>query len=588
MKSSNILIPAAWCGTVFGLLEGAVLTFSRQFPEVRSPHKVSPDVLWIAPIETVVAFLLAGLVLVIVLRIARASERTTTLTGYGLFTSAGVAAAILSSGWIHWAAAALLGVGAAVVVGRSMPDGGMHLTAILRRRTWALPLLVLLAWAGVGGYAVWRESTTDAKIAAVAPASRTNVLVIVMDTVRADSFQRQGKASLTPNLDRIVARGATFTDAWSTTSWSLPSQASILTGLYPHEHGADWPGIRLNPETLTLAEAFARRGYVTGAFSSNAAWVTPEHLGRGFLRFDAYTVEDVGRRTTVGRAVDTVISRVGYHYAGRGKKAEVLNAQFLDFLDDYAGKPFFAYLCYMDVNRTFHAKRFNPGIGAPRPTAAEVYDAYEQGLTRLDAKIGELFDELQRRGTLDDTLVFITSDHGESFGTTVHRDHDPDGHGTSLYPEQTRIPMFALHPTKIPAGRRVSAPVTLRDIPVTTAHMLGWHDAPFPGTPLPLDEKQSQAPSAGAATGPEATSLLLTLNYYPYSLRSIVWNRLQYIRDEADAQRGKEELFNLADDPAATKDITPDHELIPTLRRLLDASKSTRTATAPVNTTPDR
>ena len=78
---------------------------------------------------------------------------------------------------------------------------------------------------------------------------------------------------------------------------------------------------------------------MTGAFSGNSAWVTPEYLGRGFLRFDVYTPEDLIRRTAHGRKLDGLLKTLGYYAAGRGKKAPELNSQFLRFLDDYPGRP---------------------------------------------------------------------------------------------------------------------------------------------------------------------------------------------------------------------------------------------------------
>ena len=240
-----------------------------------------------------------------------------------------------------------------------------RLTAYLRRRLIWVPVLIVAAGFGVTGYERLRESWHLRQLPPAAP-ERANVLLIVLDTVRYDSFARPGEKSLTPKLDRFVAKGVKFDNAWSTSSWSLPTQASIMTGRYPHEHGADWPGFRVNEKYPTVAEFFARHGYVTGAFSGNAAWITPEYLGRGFLRFEVYIPENLFRRTVYGRIIGLALGKVGYNDAGRGKKAPQLNAQFLQFIDDYQNRPFFAYLCYMDVNQYFHDRRFNTGISESR------------------------------------------------------------------------------------------------------------------------------------------------------------------------------------------------------------------------------
>src|SRR5690606_33105479 len=154
-------------------------------------------------------------------------------------------------------------------------------------------------------------------------------------------------------------------------------------------HGADFPGIALDPSVPTLGEYFQRRGYATGAFSSNSAWITPEHLGRGFVRFNVYILEDLVRRTVAGRISERFLTRVGLHKAGRGKEAPRLSAQFLQFVDDYQDRPFFAYLCYMDVNRTFHRRALGHAFWERRASPAEVLATYDSAMTTLDAHLGE-------------------------------------------------------------------------------------------------------------------------------------------------------------------------------------------------------
>jgi arylsulfatase A-like enzyme len=399
-------------------------------------------------------------------------------------------------------------------------------------------------------------------------AATPNVLVIVLDTLRYDRFTRPAEQSLTPNLDRLTENGVRFENAWATSSWSLPAQASILTGRYAHEHGADWPGLRLDGQHPTLAEFFARQGYVTGAFSGNASWVSPEYLGRGFLRFDVYLIEDLLRRTAHGRTVDRVLQEVGYHYAGRGKKAPTLNGQFLQFLGDYRGRPFFAYLCYMDVNQGFHARRFNTYFRKLAPTH-EVIEAYDLALRELDAQVGILFTELERRSLLENTLVIITSDHGESFGAEGTDDHDPSGHGTSLYPEQLQVPLFVVYAARLPPGRRVRHTVSIRAIPAMITRLLGLERSPFGGSPLPLAEDPPGAPE-------DKTAVLATLNYDDHKLQSVVRDHWQYIRNLRDP-RGGEELYDLAADPLAKVNLGWDHPLIDPMRELLQQSLASKT-----------
>jgi arylsulfatase A-like enzyme len=482
------------------------------------------------------------------------------LAAYGVYSFLGFVTIMATTKTIHWVAVVVLSLGLAVTVSRIVRGSEMTRTDYLRRRLVWIPALILTAAASAWGYERAREQWLFQKLPP--PPSAMNVLVVVLDTVRYDSFTRPADRSLTPNLDRIAAAGIRFRNAWSTTSWSLPSQAAILTGRYPHEHEADWPRFELNKQSPTLAEYFAGRGYVTGAFSGNAAWVTPEYLGRGFLRFDVYELENLLRRTALGRAMSRILTAFGLDPAGRGKKADALNAQFLDFLDDYPARPFFAYLCYMDVNQAFHHRRLNHPFWVKNGSTPEVIDAYEQGLTTLDAHVGRLFDDLERRGVLRNTVVIITSDHGESFGADGTTDHDPAGHGTSLYSEQTKVPMFVIAAGKVRPGHEVTQIVSTRAIPSMLTHLLGLADAPFhdayvPDLLRPENEGEGRVPPA-----------LITLNYNDRKIRSVIWDRWQYLK-AVNTPADREELYDLASDPLATTNEAPGHPVMEPVRRML-------------------
>ena len=482
---------------------------------------------------------------------------------------------------IHLAAATILALGLAVFASRKVRISEEQLTGKYFRRMVWIPIGLFLLMFGTSGVLSARQAWQFRNLT-TAKQGVPNILVIVMDTLRYDRFTQTGEKSLTPNLDRLVAEGVRYTDAWSTTSWSLPSQASILTGQYPHEHRADFPGLGLSDQSPTLANTFSAQGYVTGAFSGNSAWVTPEFLGRGFLRFLVYNPEDFFRRTAYGRIIDKLLWKVGYHSAGRGKKAPQINSEVLKFLDDYPSIPYFLYICYMDVNQAFHNRKLNYGFWEPKPPMEEVSKAYDDGLRELDIHIGELITALEKRNALDNTVIIITSDHGESFGEEVSftneyelnitgnesepestlidvHDHEPQGHGSSLYPEQTRVPLFVVYPSKIPGGQTVDDTVNIRQIPATIAHLIGTDNSPFAGSPLPTV----------AHTPPpvdEQDALLTTLNYYDYKAQSVIWNHLLFLRDE---NKESEELYNLANDPYAQIQLALDNPLLLRMQELL-------------------
>jgi arylsulfatase A-like enzyme len=555
MRRSDIFVVAAWAATFFGLLEGVVLIICRAYPANVAPYKVSNDALWIAPSFDIVLFsvLAAGLLLLAMLGRKWLKGSHLPLAVYGFFVFIGILAPISIPKIVHPVSAALLSLGLTAAICRKLAGFEPRVTAFLRARLLLIPTVIIIAGLGVVGYERFRESSLLRQLPPAASGS-VNVLLIMLDTVRYDKLIRPAGNSLTPRLDQIVAKSVRYDNAWSTTSWSLPSQASVLTGRYPHEHGADWPSLEMDEKYPTLGEFLGGRGYVSGAFSGNASWVTPEYLGRGFLRFDVYTLEDILRRTAYGRPIGRLLWEVGYHYAGRGKKAPEVNAEFLEFLDDYPDRPFFAYLCYMDVNQAFHHRKLNRGFWTTAPSQHEVIAAYDEGLRILDRQIGDLFSELARRRILNNSLVIITSDHGESFGAESTHDHDPAGHGTSLYPEQTKVPLFVVYPDKIPDARKVELTVSLRDIPKTIAQILNLGNSPFGGQALPV-----AAESINALEHYEA-HVLATLNYDNQEIQSVIMHPWQYIKNAKDPGDG-EELYDLAEDPMAKKNLKANDSL---------------------------
>lgn len=560
MRKSDIFVIAAWSATVFGFLEGIVLVICRAFPANVAPYKVSNDALWIAPLVDLLVFFFVAVGLLLIMQLARKrlSGASALTVAYGVFLFLGLLAVISVPKLVHLLSAALLCLGLTVAICRKLAGAENAVIAYLRAHMLWIPMLIVSAALGVSGFEWTREAAAFRRL----PAPQTgaaNVLVIMLDTVRYDRFTRLAGSSLTPHLDRLIAKGVKYDNAWSTTSWSLPSQVSILTGRYPHEHGADWPALALANKYPTLGEVLGQRGYVSGAFSGNASWVTPEYMGRGFLRFDVYILEDILRRTAYGRLIERLLWEFGYHYAGRGKGAPRVNAEFLKFLDDYPNRPFFAYLCYMDVNQAFHNRRLNRAFWTAPPSEKEVIEAYDRGLQKLDEQIGELLTELARRKVLNRSLVIVTSDHGESFGVQSPEDHDPAGHGTSLYPEQTRVPLFVIYPGNVPAVGKVDVNVSVRQIPQTIASLLGMNDSPFVGLPLPM--------AAARSNGSDAP-LLMTLRYANQKVQSVVAHPWQYISHGSDTTGG-EELYDLVADPAAKKRLEVNPSLLQPVREML-------------------
>ena len=253
-----------------------------------------------------------------------------------------------------------------------------------------------------------------------------------------------------------------------------------------------------------------------------------------------------------------------------------INREFLDWLSRRRepARPFFAFLNYFDAHSIY---MLPPGYPVPLRAAAEdrrrrpgvvewfyldklrlspyylnlVRDCYDSCLGYLDEKLGELFDELKRRGVLDRTLVIVTSDHGEGMG-----EHDLFFHGESLYRPEIHVPLLIVPPGQ-DRPAIVSETVSLRDLPATIADLAGQGTgAPFPGRSLARLWQDSRPRGPSPPTGEGAISELASPNPYDPNqgrspvhrgaLASIAEGDYVYIRNEGD---GSEELFNERDDP---------------------------------------
>jgi arylsulfatase A-like enzyme len=175
-------------------------------------------------------------------------------------------------------------------------------------------------------------------------------------------------------------------------------------------------------------------------------------------------------------------------------------------------------------------------------------------LAELDAELGRLFAELERRGLLDNTIIIVSSDHGEQFG-----EHSVMGHGNSLYLPVLHVPLLIRFPGSVPRGASVSRPVSLRDLPATIADLSGLgRQVTFPGRSL----ARFWSGDSAAAAGPD--TLLMTVEYNPRlpkgnpidrgSMRAVVLDTLHYI---LNGDR-REELYRLRQDPDERHDLAAD------------------------------
>jgi len=304
---------------------------------------------------------------------------------------------------------------------------------------------------------------------------RPNVVVVVIDTLRADRLPFYGHDRDTaPFLGELAERGVVFERAWSTSSWTAPSTASLFTGLYPLEHGVtqglqvrrdtDGPGgsLELNriPSAVeTLPEAMARLGYRTFGIADNPNVARAVGFGDGFDQLETF----------------------------HNKGSDAVNDELLAWSDEIVegDGPWFVYLHYMDphfpyLDRAPYYER-PPGRKprnyrtGPRDQALPFLEAaYASEIRYCDERIREAFDLL---GVDRETVVVVASDHGEE----LLQRSDQTQHGFKLFSELTRVPLVIVDPTRPARRARVSVNVSLVDVLPTLREILGDDSPPSTG-----------------------------------------------------------------------------------------------------------
>lgn len=348
---------------------------------------------------------------------------------------------------------------------------------------------------------------------ATAARTPTSLLLITLDTTRADYVGARGGASLTPNLDRIAARGTRYVHAITSAPLTLPAHCSLMTGLEPPHHGVRDNGLGALPaEVPTLASVLRARGYATAAFVASRVLDRRFGLDRGFQTYDDRMQAE----------------RIGEQGYPERDAAEVTDAA-LRWLKRPRRGPWFLWVHYYDP----HAPYAAPG-SAPQASTRE---RYGREIAYMDAQIGRLLAALP--GPADRTLIAAVGDHGEMLG-----EHGEDGHGIFLYGASLDVPLILAGPG-VPRGKAVEQTTPARALASSLLTLLGAKGAASPfGPPLP------GLGLAGAA-GPSAYSeSMLPATAYDWSpLKALTREGVRYI------EAPRPELYDLAADPAEQKNL---------------------------------
>jgi arylsulfatase A-like enzyme len=443
--------------------------------------------------------------------------------------------------------------------------------------------------------------------------SRPNVILIVLDTARASSLSCYSNGlATTPAIDRIAKEGALFTTAISASPWTLPSHASIFTATLPSRHGANEKHRWLDKDLPTLAEILARQGYYCEAISSNS-WISEEFgFARGFRKFvntwqifesKAYQRGPDGRgssfRARLGshlyegaylqKLVNILYRKVYYRrydYGGLRTNLEIW--RFLRRQGDRC--PFFLFVNYMEPHLPYwppvsYRERFLPAGVSSRSARQVNQDAwayvvgevemsghdfqtlkalYDAELLYVDSLIAQAWTWLGDAGLAEDTLLIITSDHGENIG-----DHSLMDHQYCLYDTLLKVPLIMRYPPVFSGDERVEHIVRTLDILPTVAEILEikipqdvrdlWQGVSV------LDRSKLQdrdaiaeywgpQPTLGALKDKYPATDTARLSRLDVSIQAIRSGRYKLVL----YSDGRRELFDIADDPEEGANLVND------------------------------
>ncbi len=299
-----------------------------------------------------------------------------------------------------------------------------------------------------------------------------NVILIGIDTWRADHVSSFGYKHLTmPNVDDLASQGFRFINAYSTTSWTLPSFLSILTSLYQSSHGVISSEYKLAPSHITLAEILRNEGYVTAGFISGTYLKRTFGFDQGFDKYEEAVTSAQLIKTYDDITSPKITSLVDSWIRSNRKRTFFVFAHYWDPHFDYIPPAPFDTIFDPDYEGNIDGRNF---LSSPKVNANmdpqdlnHIISLYDGELRWTDLHLGHLFDSLRHLGILDKTIIVIVGDHGEEFF-----EHGGKGHRNTLYNEVIHVPIILRLP-KTPAPQVLKAPVSTVDIVPTLLDLLG-------------------------------------------------------------------------------------------------------------------
>lgn len=577
-----VITSAALAGALgeFALILGARLALGRI-------TMLNPQGIWLAPMANLFVIGVPALLVWFVVRLLKQGWALPTATAVAAFLAA-LEPLLVLKGRLHIAAIFVLAAGVGVEAALLMRKHPV------RTRRWVAAIAIALAAVSVTGALGFNlaRGARERRLADGLPAAADgapNVLLLVLDTVRALSLSAYGYGRPTsPVLAALAAKGVRFNLAVAPAPWTLPSHASIFTGRYPHELSAGW-STPLDGSFPTLAERLTSVGYSTAGFAANLHYCSYEFgVTRGFSYYRDYDVSgnEMWRSSALSSAFGLwLVQRLGGYSAPGRLFANRMNERLLAWFDNERlrdpKRPFFAFVNYYDAHGpydppapfdTMFTGREPPtrDSGSRDFTKEEVdglLDAYDGSIAYLDQQIGELLTALERRGLLRNTIIIVTSDHGEEFN-----EHAQMNHGNTLYFPSLHVPLIVTG-NGIPAGVNVAEPVTLRDLAATILNLVGAPArAALPGQSLAahwrtgidslgVHHSDSLSPIYGEVD--YARNLPASIPVSQGSMKSVVVEGHHFIL----GGDGAEEMYDVTRDPWERRNVLAAPELSGTVQQ---------------------
>jgi arylsulfatase A-like enzyme len=579
MRAARLVLRAALVGALIGVLMG-VLEAARLYFVPREPL-LEPDVryvIWfLAPLIDLGVGGLLGLALGLVAaglwidpRVGKWVARVLGLAGVYLLMGALVLFMEMRHGRLHlphfwvWSGALLAFLAWTAYYWRRNLWGFLENERHPYQRPAGLALLASLTVLLLGVSVFEFEpdgAAPSVKASSPAPVGKPNIVLITLDTVRADHLSLYGYSRpTTPNLDRWAQEGVAFDNAIASSSWTLASHASMFTGLLPHQHGANW-GSTVDTGRWTLAEVLRAYGYDTAGFISNSFYgQTGWGMGQGF---QVYEDASASARYNLGLTLAGVLLLDPIHYDvvqpnrfGRISASDV-NREAQRWLQHHSGRPFFLFMNYFDAHAEYlppapFDRRFGRLSNDLVKKADPIFDkgdnasslseqerksliaGYDNCLAYMDQELDRFLQFLATEPEWSNTVVIITSDHGEAFG-----EHGFYGHGNDLHRETVHVPLIMFGPG-IPAGLRIPQVAGTRRIFSTVLDLTLGIKQPFYSNSLRRYWEPDFKPGPFDAT---VISELAARKEGFANCISLATSEWRYIQDS----QGHKELYRLTD-----------------------------------------